>query len=61
VDTVRAEAARCGVEVDRSELIGLIPQEALFAAAAHYLQLPHFESGQVVEIAIGQAIARNTQ
>jgi glutamate formiminotransferase len=61
VDAIRAEAARCGVEVDRSELIGLIPQEALFAAAAHYLQLPNFESSQVVELAIQQTILRSMQ
>lgn len=58
VDAIRAEATRHGVEVDRSELIGLIPQEALFAAAAHYLQLPDFESDQVVEIALRQAAFR---
>ncbi|MBX2998113.1 MAG: glutamate formimidoyltransferase [Caldilineaceae bacterium] len=60
VEAIRAEAARSGVEVERSELIGLIPQDALFAAAAHYLQLPNFESSQVVEIAIEQSIAHST-
>jgi glutamate formiminotransferase len=54
VEAIRAEAARLGTEIERSELIGLIPQEALFAAAAHYLQLPDFESRQVLEVAIHQ-------
>lgn len=52
VDTIRTEAARHGTELERSELIGLIPQEAIFAAAAHYLQLPNFDPGQIVEIAV---------
>jgi glutamate formiminotransferase len=54
VEAIRTEAARFGIEIDRSELIGLIPQEALFAAAAHYLQLPDFESRHVLEVAIHQ-------
>jgi glutamate formiminotransferase len=54
VEAIRAEAARLGTEIERSELIGLIPQEPLFAAAAHYLQLPDFESRQVLEVAIHQ-------
>jgi glutamate formiminotransferase len=56
VDAIRAEAAKWGVAVERSELIGLIPQEALIAAAAHYLQLPDFESSQIVEVAMDRAI-----
>jgi glutamate formiminotransferase len=40
-DEIARLAARHGVEVDRSELIGLIPQSVLFAAAAHYLRLPN--------------------
>ncbi|MEZ4636021.1 MAG: glutamate formimidoyltransferase [Caldilineaceae bacterium] len=42
VDAIRAEAARLGVGVAHSELIGLIPQDVLFEAAAHYLNLKDF-------------------
>ncbi len=54
VEAIRTEAARHGTLIDRSELIGLIPQEAMLAAAAHYLQLPNFDSRQVLEVALAQ-------
>lgn len=44
-----------GTEFDRAELIGLIPQEALIQAAAHYLRLPELGEGRVVESAIARA------
>lgn len=48
-DAVRAEAEREGVGIAASELIGLIPQKALEMAAAYYLRLDGFTSGQVIE------------
>lgn len=57
VEVIRAEAARRGVAVDRSELIGLLPQEALLAAAAHALGLPGLDPAQVVEMALQRALA----
>ncbi len=60
LDAVRAQAAEHGADVARSELIGLIPQEAMLQAAAHYLRLPDFRRGQVVENAIQEAQARAT-
>lgn len=56
VDLIRQEAAKHGVEMDRSELIGLIPQQAMIDAAAHYLQLPDFKPEQVLEQRIQQAL-----
>jgi len=47
---IRQEAARYGVSIERSELIGLIPQQALLDAAQWYLQLDGFASDQVLEI-----------
>jgi glutamate formiminotransferase len=38
-DLVQREAARYGVQVLESEIIGLIPEAALLSAAAHYLQI----------------------
>jgi glutamate formiminotransferase len=48
-DTVKREAARYGVAVLESEIVGLVPSAALTAAAEHYLQLAHFTSAQVLE------------
>lgn len=57
-DAVRTQAQALGVDVDRSELIGLIPQEAMLQAAAHSLRLPTFSAGRIVENAIQSARAR---
>jgi glutamate formiminotransferase len=52
MDRVSALAAAQGYALERSELIGLIPQEAIVQAAAHYLKLPDFHAGRIVENAI---------
>lgn len=49
VELVRLEAARYGVAVESSELVGMIPQQALIDAAAWYLQLHNLESSMVLE------------
>ncbi len=49
VEMVRREAERYGVAVHHSELVGLIPQEALVNAAVWYTQLDQFEPGQILE------------
>ncbi len=49
VEAVRREAARYGVAIHHSELVGLIPGEALFDSAAWYLQLDGFTPDQVLE------------
>jgi glutamate formiminotransferase/formiminotetrahydrofolate cyclodeaminase len=49
VETIRREAVRHGVAIHHSELIGLIPQEALADAAAWYLQLDGFQVDQILE------------
>ncbi len=49
VELVRLEAARYGVAVESSELVGMIPQQALVDAAAWYLQLHNLESTMVLE------------
>lgn len=58
VARIAAEARLLGVEIDHSELIGLLPQEALLAAAAHALGLPALGADQVVELALRQAVGR---
>jgi glutamate formiminotransferase len=49
VEMIRREAARYGVSVESSELVGMIPQKALIDAAIWYLQLDNFEPGLVIE------------
>jgi glutamate formiminotransferase/formiminotetrahydrofolate cyclodeaminase len=49
VEAIRREATRYGVAVHHTELVGLIPQEALVDAAVWYLQLDQFEKTQVLE------------
>ncbi|MCI4350952.1 MAG: glutamate formimidoyltransferase [Thermoplasmata archaeon] len=48
-EAVRREAARLGTEVDESEIVGLVPEDALFDAAESYLALKHFDRGTVLE------------
>jgi len=49
-ECVRSEAARYGVQIVGSEIVGLTPAEALFLAAEHYLRLEGFSSDQVLEM-----------
>ena len=48
-DMVAREAARYGVQVLESEIIGLVPSAALIGAAEHYLQLSPASRGQILE------------
>jgi glutamate formiminotransferase / formiminotetrahydrofolate cyclodeaminase len=48
-DAVQKEAEGHGVGVDESEIVGLVPEDALFDAAEHYLQLKHFDRAAVLE------------
>jgi glutamate formiminotransferase / 5-formyltetrahydrofolate cyclo-ligase len=48
-DMVVREAARYGVTVLESEIIGLVPAAALINSAQHYLQLERFGPEQVLE------------
>jgi glutamate formiminotransferase/formiminotetrahydrofolate cyclodeaminase len=49
VDLISGEAKKLGTSMTKSELIGLIPQEALEDAAAWYLRLEDFDRQQVLE------------
>ena len=48
-ETVRSEAERHGVPIVGSEIVGLIPQDALLAAAEHYLRIEGFKPSLVFE------------
>jgi glutamate formiminotransferase len=49
LEFVRMEARRYGVPVVGSEIIGLVPLDALADAASYYLQLENFSAKQVLE------------
>ncbi|MFH1632731.1 MAG: glutamate formimidoyltransferase, partial [Chloroflexota bacterium] len=49
VEFIRREAERYGVGIHHSELVGLIPQDALVDAAVWYTQMDQFEPEQVLE------------
>ena len=48
-DLVKREAARYGVSVLESEIVGLVPAAALTQTAEYFLQLEGFSPGQVLE------------
>ena len=48
-ETVRFEAERQGVPVIGSEIVGLVPEDALLEAASHFLRLEAFTPSQVLE------------
>ncbi len=53
-ETVKSEASRYGVTVTGSEIVGLVPMEALLDAAGFYLRLENFQSRQVLETRLAE-------
>jgi glutamate formiminotransferase / 5-formyltetrahydrofolate cyclo-ligase len=51
-DAVRDEAARHGVEILESELIGLIPEAALADTSAEYLRIANFREDRILEASL---------
>jgi glutamate formiminotransferase len=49
VELIRIEARRYGVAVVGSEVVGLVPMQALVDCAAHYMGLENFNIQQVLE------------
>lgn len=48
-ELIRAEARRYGVHIVDSEIVGMVPSEALIDTAQYYLQLAGFSLSQVLE------------
>ncbi len=48
-ETIKAEAARWGVLVTSSEMIGLVPNDAMLAVSDYYLRLENFSKDQILE------------
>ncbi|MDX6269373.1 MAG: glutamate formiminotransferase / formiminotetrahydrofolate cyclodeaminase [Acidobacteriota bacterium] len=57
-EAVRREAARYGVRVVGSEIVGLIPQAALDRAADYFLQIENFTPDLILENRIATALAK---
>lgn len=55
-EAIKREAARYGVAVVGSEIVGLVPQRALNAVADFYLQLENFTEVQILEHRLASAI-----
>ncbi len=55
-EAVKREAARYGVPVLESEIVGLVPGAALVDSAAYYLQLESFTRDQLLEARLRQAL-----
>src|SRR5437773_2473629 len=54
-DTVKMEAAALGVTPTWSEIVGLVPERALFEAAARHVQLKNFTTDMVLEHRVRRA------
>lgn len=59
VEMVRREAERYGVGIRNSELVGLVPQEALVDAAVWYSQLDMFKPEQILEHRLQEAASQS--
>ena len=61
-DLVKREAARYGVDVLESEIVGLVPSAALTQTAEYFLQLEGFSADQVLETKLNShADTKNTK
>jgi glutamate formiminotransferase / formiminotetrahydrofolate cyclodeaminase len=56
-DAVKTEAAANGVDITWSEIVGLVPERALFETAVRHLQLERFTGDQVLERKVRAATA----
>ena len=53
LEMVRMEARRYGVNVIGSEIVGLVPMDALTQCAAYYMGLEDFSAKQILEMKLG--------
>jgi len=61
VETIRREAERYGVGIHNSELVGLIPQEAMIDTAVWYTQMDLFSPAQILEQKMLSAVKKEDQ
>ena len=48
-DFIKEEAIRRGIEIEGSEIVGLVPLAVLEGVVRHYLKYPEFSTNQVIE------------
>lgn len=61
VEAIRVEAERYGVGIHNSELVGLIPQEAMIDTAIWYTQMDLFSPDQILEQKMLSAVKKEDQ
>jgi len=54
-ETIKSEAARYGVNVTSSEVVGLVPNDALVDVADFYLRFENFTKAQILEEKLNEA------
>ncbi|MGV2436129.1 MAG UNVERIFIED_CONTAM: hypothetical protein LVT10_15620 [Anaerolineae bacterium] len=55
VEAIRQQAEAHGVKIERSEVVGLLPQQAVQDALMDYLKLPREVGGWTIEQRLGRA------
>lgn len=55
LDAVRSSAEERGARVEETELVGLLPINAVLDAARRHLDLPGLRTGQVIEAALWES------
>lgn len=55
-ETIKSEAARYGVNVTSSEVVGLLPNDAIVDVADFYLRLENFSKNQILEEKLRSAV-----
>jgi len=56
-ELIRTEARRYGVATEESEIVGLVPEDALLDAAEHYLQLNRFDRSSLLERRLAERLS----
>ncbi|MDY0091719.1 MAG: glutamate formimidoyltransferase [Candidatus Vecturithrix sp.] len=57
---IQEKAAAAGVEILESEIVGLVPQEALVDAAVEMLQIRNFSPEQIIEHKVAQVVGEQS-
>ena len=55
LEMIRMEARRYGVRVIGSEIVGLVPLDALVQSSAYYMGLENFSAEQILEVKLNEA------
>ncbi|MCY0878585.1 MAG: glutamate formimidoyltransferase [Firmicutes bacterium] len=52
LEMVRQEASRWGVGIQETEIVGFVPMACMEDVARYYLQMPKFQRGKILEVAL---------